>query len=95
MQIAQSVAELPLGSGIGLRIITFVIFSVVGLLFLLYYGKKIKNNPSKSLMSDDSIEQNETSFNENLQLRNKHIWIAVTAFTLFAAILFAVQTMGW
>jgi len=95
MQIAQSVAELPLGSGIGLRIITFVIFSVVGLLFLLYYGKKIKNNPSKSLMSDDSIEQNETSFNENLQLQNKHIWIAVTAFTLFAAILFAVQTMGW
>jgi uncharacterized ion transporter superfamily protein YfcC len=95
MQIAQSVAELPLGSGIGLRIITFVIFSVIGLLFLLYYGKKIKNNPSRSLMSNDSIEQEETSFNQNLQLTNKHIWIAVTAFTLFGAILFAVQTMGW
>ena len=95
MQIAQSVAELPLGSGIGLRIITFVIFSVVGLLFLLYYGKKIKDNLAKSLMSNDSNDQDETSFNQDLQLSNKHIWIAVTAFTLFGAILFAVQTMGW
>jgi uncharacterized ion transporter superfamily protein YfcC len=95
MQIAQSVAELPLGSGIGLRIITFVIFSVVGLLFLLYYGKKVKDNPAKSLMSNDSIEQDETSFDKDLQLNNKHIWIAVTAITLFGTILFAVQTMGW
>lgn len=95
VQIAQSIAELPLGSGIGLRIITFVLFTAVGLMFLLNYGKKVKANPAKSLMPNDSVEEDEETFRHDIQIMTKHIWIAVIALFLFGAILFAVQTMGW
>ena len=95
VQIAQSVAELPLGSGIGLRTIAFLIYSSLGFLFLMYYGGKIKKDPTKSLMPDDSIGQDETSNIKDIPLTKKHIMIAFTALVLFGAILFAVQTMGW
>lgn len=95
VQIAQSVAELPLGSGIGLRTIAFLIYSSLGFSFLMYYGGKIKKDPTKSLMPDDSIGQDEISKIKEIPLTKKHITIAFTALVLFGAILFAVQTMGW
>lgn len=95
LQIAQTVAELPLGSGMGLRILSFVICTLIGFFFLMTYGKRVKKDPKKSIMPDDPfILDGSIALNE-AALTKKHVFIAITAFVLFAAILFAVQTMGW
>ena len=56
VQIAQNIAEVPVGSGIGLRIVLFIIVTTIGFIYLMRYGNKVKQNPSKSLMPDDSFE---------------------------------------
>lgn len=95
VKIAQSVAELPLGSGMGLRVVAFLVCTAIGYLFIMRYGKKILNDPSKSLLPADSEDEEKEYFSENQPINKKHIWIALTAAGFFSAILFAVQTMGW
>ncbi len=95
VKIAQSVAELPLGSGMGLRIVAFLVCTTIGYLFIIRYGKKIIKDPSESLLPADPVDEEKESFIYNKPLNKKHIWIALTAAVFFGAILYAVQTMGW
>jgi len=55
VNIAQGIAEIPLNSGIGFRAIFFVAALLITVIFLLRYGKKIKKDPSKSIMPDDEF----------------------------------------
>ena len=50
--IAQKLAGLPMFSGIGMRLLSFVILYPLLLLFLSRYAKKIEKNPEKSLVYD-------------------------------------------
>lgn len=96
VQIAQRIAELPIGSGMGLRAISFVVCVILGFTFLVIYGKKVKKDSSRSLMPGDPfIVEEDNSIDRSAKPGAKHIGIAVSAFVLFAMILFAVQTMGW
>ncbi|PLX12613.1 MAG: hypothetical protein C0598_05680, partial [Marinilabiliales bacterium] len=95
VQIAQQIAELPIGSGIGLRIIMFLICFSIAFSFLMLYGKRVRKDPSKSLMPDDEFVVNHDFDPIGMKLTRRHILIALTALVLFALILYAVQTMGW
>jgi uncharacterized ion transporter superfamily protein YfcC len=96
VQIAQRIAELPIGSGMGLRVIFFVVSVILGFSFLVVYGRKVKKDRSRSVMPDDAfVIEGDTSIDGSVKPTGKHIGIAITAFVLFAMILFAVQTMGW
>ena len=95
VQIAQQIAELPIGSGIGLRIIMFLICFSIAFSFLMLYGKRVRKEPSKSLMPDDEFIVNHDFDPIGMKLTRRHILIALTALVLFALILYAVQTMGW
>lgn len=94
VQIAQQIAEVPIGSGIGFRLIFFLVCYGVGLFYFLKYGKKVKNDPSKSIMKDDPFSIDTSDIGKVL-LQKKHLVIAFVAIILFSVILYAVQTMGW
>lgn len=95
VQIAQQIAELPIGSGILLRIIMFLICFTIGFIFLMTYGKKVKNNRTKSIMPDDTFILGEENKLVDEPFSKQHFWIAFSSVILFGLILFAVQTMGW
>lgn len=46
--IAQSIAGVPVYSGIVFRTIVWVVFTIVGILFMMRYASKIKKNPTLS-----------------------------------------------
>lgn len=48
--IAQGVAELPLFSGIGFRIIVLFVMTVISVAYVLRYASKIKKDPTKSFV---------------------------------------------
>ncbi len=50
--IAHQIAELPMFSGFGLRFIAYLVFCSVALAYLLIYARKVKKDPSKSLVAD-------------------------------------------
>jgi len=95
VQIAQTIAEVPIGSGLWLRLILLVVMGGAGFIFLMRYGQRVKNNKTRSYMPDDHFELTEDVEMDGHKLERKHILIVLVAGLLFAVILFAVQTLGW
>lgn len=50
--VAQGIAELPLFSGIKLRIVVLIVMSILTISYVLIYANKVKKNPEKSLVKD-------------------------------------------
>ena len=94
VQIAQGIAEVPLGSGIGFRLIFLTTILTATLIYVLRYGARIKKDPSKSIMSDDKFELS-SEVHDDIQIKRRHVYILLITIAVFASILYAVQTMGW
>ena len=50
--IAQGIAELPIGSGIGLRIVCFIVFQGTAIIYLMLYARKVRLHPELSIVKD-------------------------------------------
>ena len=95
VQIAQIIAELPVGSGIGLRLVLYVVYAGVGFYFIMRYGNRIKRDPTKSLMKNDLFDLKEFGDFQKIKMERKHSFILISFVLCFAAVLVAVQTIGW
>src|SRR5699024_8980761 len=52
--VGQGIAELPLYSGMWFRIIGYVIFYVIAVWYIMRYAKKVKAEPTKSVLYGES-----------------------------------------
>ena len=52
IQVAQGIAELPLLSGIGFRVVMYICFVAVTIAMVMHYALKVKKNPQLSPMYD-------------------------------------------
>lgn len=95
VQIAQTIAEVPIGSGIGMRLVLLIFIGGVGFAYMMWYAKRVKTNPLKSHMQDDPFVLTENVEMDGLSLKRKHILILLMAGILFAFILYSVQALGW
>lgn len=59
--VGQSILKLPLFSGMEFRIFSAVVFSTVVAGYVLSYAKKIKKDPSSSLLADEYVSAVNTS----------------------------------
>lgn len=95
--IAQAIAELPIFSGLLLRVVVFVVFTGVGIWWTVRYAKMIKKDPSKSLVLGidmGSMEIDRSSL-ENIEFTGKR---KLTIAMLFGTIFFIVYStlkLGW
>lgn len=48
--IAQGIAELPIFSGLEYRFLCWVVLTIIGIAFVLWYANRVKRNPEKSPM---------------------------------------------
>ena len=48
--MASAALEMSLGEGMGLRAIMLFVMEAIGIVFVMKYAKKVKNDPSKSLV---------------------------------------------
>ena len=78
--VSQAIAGLGIYSGIGLRIAMFLIIPLVGLLYILAYAKRIKNDPSRSLVSNIDVSDLafDSSTYESESFTAKHTTILLT-----------------
>ena len=51
--IAQGIADIPLFSGIGYRLVCWIVLTIVGIVFVLWYANKVKKNPKSSIMYEN------------------------------------------
>ena len=94
VQIAQGIAGVPLGSGIGFRLVFFGCALLLAVVHVLRYGERVRRDPSRSLVAGDTGAREEPVVARE-RLRGAHIAILVTAALIFAVTLYAIQTQGW
>ncbi len=92
--VAQGIAELPLASGMSLRIVFFVVAMAAAVTYLIMYGKRIKADPSKSVMAGDPFEI-EDAGEGAVPYQSYHTWILLVSGAIFLFIVYAVQEYGW
>ncbi len=97
--IAQGIADVPLFSGIGYRVISWSISTTVAILFLLYYVKRLSKNPSISPMYNEDLtrKQNE-HFDQNYSnsvFSKKHKLVLLTFLLSLVMLVIGVIQFGW
>lgn len=71
--IGQSLAQLPMFSGLGYRLIVFIVFMAVAILFIVRYAAKIKKDPTKSIVYGMDLEHlNVSNKGEEIEFTLRH-----------------------
>lgn len=95
VMVAQSVADVPVYSGIELRLAIFVPFVLIGFLHVWSYAKKVLENPDNSMtvgLPCPLADVSETNYPQ-LNLRHKLILFGLIA-TIVAAV-WGISQNGW
>lgn len=56
--VAQGIAEVPIFSGMGLRVIFWLIYMLVAILYVVLYASKVRKNPEASLVYEEDKKRN-------------------------------------
>jgi len=95
--VAQSIAELPLYSGLWYRIICFLAFFTIGAVFILKYARDVRKDPKKSILYGYQGEDR-SEFNLNYEQQELTSTRKLVLLVLFGGILlqiYGVIEYGW
>ena len=97
--LAQTISEIPTFSGLGFRLVLFVIVLIVASLFVMRYAKKVQQNPEASLVYEEDSEKRETyssiADHEPLKANGRQLAGAVVIVLFFLVLIWGVTTQGW
>ena len=91
--IASKIANIPIGEGIVFRIVIYVLLLVIGSLYVMNYAKKVKKDPSSSLVFDDKKRNEEHFLNntkENEEITSTHKKVLVVFGAVFVILILSV-----
>lgn len=94
--VAQTIAELPIFSGLGYRILILAVMTAITIGYVLWYGRRIKKDPTKSLtygidLSDMTVD--EERMNTPMTTARKLSLLALLVAVGFMA--WGLLTQGW
>lgn len=96
MQVAQGIAELPLMSGMGFRIVMYLVMVTVSAAFILVYAAKVKKQPQSSSMYEiDRSREDMIDLNQMQHFGNKEKMILLVFVGAIALLIFGVIRWGW
>lgn len=93
--IAQGIAELPLFSGLGLRLALMVGGLILAIHHTLSYGKKVKLGKRDSLDSEAMKRIQEEEANLHIEMNSQHKVILVILTVTIGILIFGVLKYGW
>lgn len=96
--IAQSIAQVPAGTGVGFRTLIWAITTLSATLYLMWYGRRIKKNPqlSPAYEIDQARRQDmETMESEQLPFTTRHKVILASILVCLAVIIVGVLKFGF
>ena len=96
--IAQSIAELPMYSGIGLRLALMITMLITGSLFIMSYAKKVKACRQKSMVYELEIKKDAEGQEDTVEFADltvRHIFVLLTFVAGLAYVIYGVITKGW
>jgi uncharacterized ion transporter superfamily protein YfcC len=86
VQVAQNIAQLPPLSGLGLRVVVFVVITLVTIVYVMRYGLKVRKDSNNSLLDEKVIENTEDESGREMSWKNVLIVLLLFAGIAFYAV---------
>ena len=94
--IAQGIADLPLFSGLEYRMFCWVVLTIVGIAFVLWYAHRVKAKPERSPVHKlDDYWRNRVESNQQSTLTLRHGLILVVLLLTIVALVVGVLQWDW
>lgn len=94
--VAQGISGLPLFSGMGFRIVVYVVMVSITIGMVYMYASRIKKNPEKSIMYEfDKTREDVLDLNEIKDMTNSHKYVLVAVAVTIGLLVFGVIKYGW
>lgn len=97
--LAQKLSGIPVFSGIGLRIILFIVVLAVTIIFIMRYAKKVQKQPTLSSVYEDDSEKRELyqhiTEHAPTTATTRQKWCIAVIFVFFIILVYGVTTQGW
>ena len=93
--IAQEMADLTAYSGMGLRIVAFILFYLVTAAYIIWYGERAKKDPTKSVLY--GVEGLETFDLKDcdIEINKKHPLVLSVVLIAFGILMYGCIKYGW
>lgn len=92
--VAQSIAELPIYSGMGLRIAIFIVFYIVTVLYIYRHAAKVKKNPALGVYGKFD-PNNRVEIDMNYKMGTRHKLALIVLLLNFIALVVGVIKFQW
>ena len=94
--IAQSIAEVPINSGLWYRVIIFVVFQLTSIWYVMRYARQVKADPSKSVLYGELYEvQIPAPQDESGQFTLRKKICLLLFFVTIGMLLYGTTLLGW
>lgn len=95
--IAQEIAEVPMFSGLALRIPLFIITVAIAVAYVYRYAMKIRENPELSPVYelDQNREEDDIDLNDLQELTTSHKLVIAVIVIGFLILFYGVMSLGW
>lgn len=95
--VAQSIAGLPIFSGVGYRFICLVVFLIVTNIYIIWYAKKVKANPEASVVYEMEQENKkvEVSEKQHDKIEGRHYLVLLIVIAYFVLLVYGSQNWKW
>ena len=95
--VAQSLAGLPIFSGLGYRFVCLVVFLVVTNIYIIWYAKKIKAKPEASVVYEMEQENKkiEVSEKQHDKIEGRHYLVLLIVIACFVLLVYGSQNWKW
>lgn len=94
--IGQGIAGLPLFSGMGYRIIVYILMTTITILYVYFYARKIKKNPQLSSMYEfDQTREEKLDMTQLKEFTTQHMIILFSVAASMGILVYGVVKLGW
>ena len=95
--VAQSIAGLPIFSGVGYRFICLVAFLILTNIYIILYAKKVKANPEASVVYEMEQENKkvEVSEKQHDKIEGRHYLVLLIVIACFVLLVYGSQNWKW
>lgn len=95
--IAQTIADVPLNSGVAYRAVIFVVFEMVSIWYVMRYARKVKQNPELSVLYGcDEVERSDKKqYDKEVKFTFRRKLCTILFFATIGILLYGTSMLGW
>lgn len=95
--IAQTIADVPLNSGVAYRAVIFAVFEMVSIWYVMRYARKVKQNPELSVLYGcDEVEQSDKKqYDKEVNFTFRRKLCTILFFATIGILLYGTSMLGW